>query len=309
MTIAIAWILIAQGVEFRTGDMTETSWGIRGTTRLRADTELRVVAVRMERRWEAEQACFTEMKSDSMRLRASAFTAHGGRFEAALKAGPVGEYEVVVSQCGADEDTTLVCRKTILGDAARAFSAWDGHLKKLAAAVEAAARFVEEIRQFAGAANPPRKGACEDFLRRVQVHEQCIAAAAEATDWSACAALLVGIYYEIRNAQVWHRETPRGEAGNDSEVRKGVFLDPELTLDGIDKRVAEAGRVLGLEVRVSVAKLLAGVDSDLPGALRVAAKLVAAAPERDAEFESVFEERVASTRRDRLNAYVRKYVR
>ncbi|MBI4566188.1 MAG: hypothetical protein HY716_16000 [Planctomycetes bacterium] len=278
------------------GEPGEKTWPIYGSADLPDQAEVRLVARRMERRWQAAAGRFAEYPSEKTARSAAAVNAK--TFQLFLRPGCPGRYVLALSQ----EETRLRTVQAALGPIGRLFGDSCAAARKLVASIDKAAEFLEEIEETARRPEAPEGTRRDDFLRRVTSEERALERAYDACDLTGTIHFVWrDIYYQIRNAQVWDRadRPSAAEADNDPADRKGYFLDDRLTLDMLRKKIASAKTVLSLEMRLSVAVLLedlfARADQDpkrvegARAAAREAGKFLAAAPEPDARFAALIE--------------------
>jgi hypothetical protein len=314
LLIVLLSVQDAPQVTVAPGEPTEKVWTVKGTAAVVDGATLVVAARRIERRWDAKESAFREILSDEMRRRGSAIVTKQA-FEAMMKAGSAGVYQLVV----AEGEKQLHETRAALGRADRLFVSTREHVKKLAECADRAKACLDEIERIVKAGKPPGQKAFEDFTKRLSKEEELLERARIETDLSGAVGLLRDVTYQLRNAQVWSTGSPTGPAENDLVIKKkGFFLDPELSLKDLYDTISLAKTVLSIEIRVSIAAILddvlARADSDKAqsrarDAVKEGATLAALAPEADAEFVKLLDQTDAAALRAGLQAVLAKRIK
>lgn len=232
---------------------TENAWPILGKADRPDGTVLKIVAVRVVRRWDPSTERFLELPSPESRLMRSAEVGDAA-WKTALRQGPTGIYDVTVNE----GDKRVHAARMVLGSPQALFQSMRRSAGKLAEVCDRASASVEELQQILAGKRPGTAAAREAFIKRLHADEQFLQELARKTDLTGSAALLNDLCAQIRNAQVW--ELPAGtkdEELNDGKVGdRDIFLDPKLTFTGLQARIAGARTAISREVPLSMATIL-----------------------------------------------------
>jgi len=288
---------------------TETSWPIAGKANRPDGTVLKVVAVRVERRWDPVAERFREFLSPESRLTRSAEVG-GASWQCKLKNGPTGVYDVAVNE----GDKRVHAERMLLGSPAPLFLATRRSLAKLLEVSERAAGYADELQQIIAGKQPGTAAARDAFIKRVHADEQFLQDMAGRTDLTASIFLLNDLLAQIRNAQVW--ELPAGtkdEELNDGKVGdRDIFLDPKLTFTSLKAQIAAIRPTVSRELSLSMATIVDRIFARTPerllnrarDAASEAMKILEQAPVEDKEAKAAVD---AATKTDAAGvAEVRK---
>jgi hypothetical protein len=233
---------------------TDTVWPISGRCQRPNGTVVKVLAVRVERRWEPDLNQFRELTPAESRLMKSA-EVDGRAFRANVKSGPTGVYDVSVNE----SDQRLCNERHVLGHPTSLFSVTKKSLTKLADLCDRAATDLDEIQKVLAGKQAGGSREKDAFIKKVYADEQLIQELAAKTDLTGSTALLTEIFVQIRNAQVWEL-SPSGkstEQQNDGEgAGRDVFLDPKLNFKILRDTIASVRLVISHELVLSTASIL-----------------------------------------------------
>jgi hypothetical protein len=232
---------------------TDTVWPISGRCQRPNGTVVKVLAVRVERRWEPGLNQFRELTPAESRLMKSA-EVDGRAFRANVKSGPTGVYDVSVNE----SDQRLCNERHVLGHPAALFSETKKSLTKLADLCDRAATDLDEIQKVLAGKQAGGSREKDAFIKKVYADEQLIQDLAAKTDLTGSTALLTEIFVQIRNAQVWELGPAKSaEQQNDGEgAGKDVFLDPKLNFKILRDTIASVRSVISHELVLSTASIL-----------------------------------------------------
>lgn len=276
---------------------TETAWPIAGKASRPDGTVLKIVASRVERRWDPATEKFREFQSPESRLMRSAEVG-GSAYKTNLKNGPTGVYDVTVNE----GDKRHYSGRMLLGNTKDLLQSTRRSVGKISELCDRATANLEELQRILAGKQPGTAQAREAFIKRVHADEQLLQELGKKTDLTASAFLLNDLCAQIRNAQVW--ELPPGtkdEELNDGKVGdRDVFLDPKLTFTSLKTMIAGARTVVSREVSVSAAtivdRLLARAEerpdrlfNRAKDAAAEALKVLEAAPVEDKEAKAALE--------------------
>lgn len=288
--------LLAQddpGVAIVSSGVKDNFWTVSGTADHPDGTMLVVAVRRFERMWDGSSPRLMETPSDECRFRGSAAVAKK-RFLAKMKSGPTGLYQVSVAQA----EKVLVQETLGMGNPEVLFGTTRKNLEGIQDVIRKASAFLKEIEGHLEGRKPPSVDVRDRFLTKLAEQEGFLESVRPKLDLTATLSLLRDVYHHLRNAQIWEHAKGSGPDDNDQlDAKKGYFLDPDLTLGDLSRRIEWAEKVLAVEIRASVAENLeellrrAGSDAKKLDKVRDAAKdaleLLEAAPQRDASFEEL----------------------
>lgn len=297
-TLALALLLQdAPKATITPGDPADKGWPVSGTAELPNDSQVVAAARRAERRWDEATQKFFETVADAKRLYGSGVVSDK-RYSAVLKAGPAGMYQLTVMP--KDQGTLLVETRACMGRPDRLFAATRERMRKIIEIIEKAEGYLKEIVRYHTKEVVPSPKLREDYLARLQKQENLVEDLEQETDLTATLHILkVEVYFHLRNAQVW--STGKKPADGGIYEAEGVFLNPDVTLGTIDKRLRAIRSILSKELRLSIAGMTesvferAGDDAKRLAKVRdphlkEAAKLAVEAPEADEVFVKALEE-------------------
>jgi hypothetical protein len=250
---ALAALVLCLQVTVVPDSPTDTSWPIAGKANRPDGTVLKLVAVRVERRWDPTAERFREFLSPESRLTRSAEVG-GAAWQCKLKNGPTGVYDVAVNE----GDKRVHSERMLLGGAGPLFASTRRSLPKLLEVCDRAAAYTGELQQIIAGKQPGTAAAREAFIKRVHADEQSLQEMAGRTDLTGTIFLLNDLLSQIRNAQIW--ELPPGtkdEELNDGKVGdRDVFLDAKLTFTSLKASIAGVRTTVSRELSLSTAALL-----------------------------------------------------
>lgn len=262
---------------------TETAWPINGKADRPDGTVLRIIAVRVERRWDPAVDRFREFVSPESRLTRSAEVG-GSTWKTNLRMGPTGVYDVTVHE----GDKRVYSSRLLLGATPALFQSMRRSAGKLAEICDRATENLELLQNVIAGKQPGTAAARDTFIKKVHADEQFLQELAKKTDLTGSAFLLNDILSQIRNAQIW--ELPPGtkdEELNDGKVGdRDVFLDPKLTFTSLKAMIAGARAAISREVSLSGALL---VDRLLARAEERPERLLSRAKEAASEVMKILE--------------------
>ncbi len=291
---ALAALVLCLQVTVVPDSPTETSWPVGGKANRPDGTVLKIVAIRVERRWDPTAERFREFLSPESRLTRSAEVG-GASWQCKLKNGPTGVYDVVVHE----GDKRVHADRMILGSAGPLLVSTRKSLAKLLEVCERAAGYAEELQQILAGKQPGTAAAREAFIKRVYADEQLLQELARRTDLTGSIFLLNDLCSQIRNAQVW--ELPPGtkdEELNDGKVGdRDIFLDPKLSFASLKAQIAGVRTTVSRELSLSMATILDRILARTPERLlnrardtaSEALKILEQAPVEDKEAKAAID--------------------
>jgi len=277
---------------------TDTAWPISGRCQRPNGTVVKVLAVRVERRWEPTLNQFRESTPAESRLMKSA-EVDGRAFRANLKFGPTGVYDVSVNE----SEQRLCNERHVLGHPATLFAVTRKSLPKLVELCDRASANLDDIQKVLAGKQPGTAREKDAFIKKVYADEQLVQELAAKTDLTGSTALLNEIIMQIRNAQVWELSASgkSAEQQNDGEgAGRDVFLDPKLNFKILHETLDSVRSVLSHELVLSTASILEAMYARAEGrpekvflkardlALE-AIQVVSLAPVEDKEARAVIE--------------------
>jgi hypothetical protein len=295
--LPLALILLQDpAIRLLPGEFTPKTWKIAGTADVPDDTELILGARRMERRWESRLSRFQEFPDDLHRMRAVADVKEK-RFEAVLKAGPTGRYDLAVGT----EEKVMFKSRLPLGAVESMFHNSIESVRRILVIADKSMACLEELERYADNPDDAKPKAREAFNAKTSALLKQIEGEWPRVDLTGTLRLLRHACHHILNAQVWESgPKPPGAENDPIGNRKGYFLDLSLTFGDLRKALSSAREVLSKELKVSIAGLLEGLYSLAGGtdnrrqetaraASRAAVKLFEAAPVPNPEFAKLLD--------------------
>jgi hypothetical protein len=294
MRIAVAILLLASPAlqdpaNLSVGDTSSSKWHVSGPADVDDGVEVNVRARRVVRMWDFPRKLFSEGLSDST-IRAC-IEAEKKRFSGDLKAGVAGRYGVTVST----EEQQLFTESAALGSFEPLFTRTPKEIEELLEVMEKAGGFLDEVEKILARQVDNSEKHRDDYLKRVtswavkadQVLERC--------DLTGSATTLRDIYFHIRNVQVWDEgKLPPPGANDPPRNKKKIFMDMELTIDILRKKLAQVPDIISSEVKVSTTLVLERLLAQageverkreaVRTAARAAAKLAEAVPLPDKDL-------------------------
>jgi hypothetical protein len=281
---------------------TDSAWPISGRVPRPNGTVVKVLAVRVERRWEAALGQFREFTPAESRLMKSA-EVDGRAFRANLEFGPTGVYDISLNE----SEQRLLSERHVLGHPAALFSLTRKTLAKMLDLCDRASANLDEIQKVLSGKQPGPAKAREAFIKRVDADEQLVQDFAAKTDLTGSTALLNEICVQIRNAQVWELSDGKTAAEqNDGEgAGRDVFLDPKLNFKILREMIESVRGVLSRELVLSAASILDALYARAEGRpekvfqkardlATLATQLVREAPVEDKDARAVIEAAAAA---------------
>ena len=293
----IRWLPLAllllqdPAVRLTSGEATAKTWKIFGTAAVADDTELILGLRRIERRWEARVSRFLEYPDDLHRIRATA-DVKGGNFEAVLKAGAVGRYDVTVST----HENSIHKARLPLGGVEPLFQGTIEGVRRMSGLAEKISALSAELERFADNPDQATMKAREGFTVKVTALQKQVEEEWGQTDLTGSLRVLRDACQHLRNAQIWEMgRRPEGAENDPIGDQKGFFLDPNMTFGELRKVLGSMREIMSTEIKVSIAGLLEGLYATAGGsgdkrkeaaraAARAAGKLLDAAPVPNPEF-------------------------
>jgi hypothetical protein len=277
------------------GDATASSWNLSGPADAENGDELFIRARRVVRRWDESRKLFIETLSDNGILR-TAVTVAGKKFEGSLRAGIPGRYGATL----ATDEKILYSEKLALGPIEPQFARTADQVKSMLEASDKALEFLDEIERILLRQIPNDEKHRDDFLRRVGAQARKADEALDHCDLSASAVLLREVYFHIRNVQVWEEKSLPPPGQNDPpRNKKKIFMDMELTIELLRKKLGSLPQVISSEIKVSTTLILERLvaqagDSEkrresARAAARAASKLAEGAPVSDKDLVRVLD--------------------
>jgi hypothetical protein len=291
---ALAALVLCLQVTVVPDSPTETSWPMAGKANRPDGTVLKVVAVRVERRWDPTVERFREFLSPESRLTRSAEVG-GASWQCKLKNGPTGVYDVTVNE----GDKRVHAERMLLGSPAPLLASTRRSIPKLIETCDRVGTYAEELQQILAGKQPGTAAAREAFIKRVYADEQYLQELSTRTDLTASIILLNDLLAQIRNAQVW--ELPAGtkdEELNDGKVGdRDVFLDAKLTFTSLKAQIAAVRTTVSRELSLSMATILDRIFARTPermlhrarDAASEAMKILEQAPVEDKEAKAAID--------------------
>ena len=232
---------------------TDTAWPILGRANRPNGTVVKVLASRVERRWDPAVDRFREAVTPEFRITRSA-EIDGRSFRASLKAGSAGIYEVAVLE----GEARLHAERMLLGRPSDFAAATRKSVAKLMELGARASANLDEIEKVMAGKLPGTAKDRDAFIKRVYGEEQALQELAAKSDLTASVALLNEICSQIRNAQVWQLPAAKAEEElNDAQGEKrDIFLDPKLTFKSLHAIIDSAKSVISRELAVSAAAVV-----------------------------------------------------
>jgi hypothetical protein len=234
------------------GDVAGGKWPLSGPAEVENDTELSVRARRVVRRWDPNLKMFTESLSDVGILRVTV-TVAGKKFEGSVRAGTPGRYGINVST----EQKLLYSDKLALGALEPLFTRGPEDIKALLEIVEKAGSFLDEIERILSRQIDNSEKHRDDFLKRAAAWSAKVDELLEKTDLTGTANVLKTAMFHIRNVQVWEEKALPPASSNDPvRLKKKLFMDLDLTIEGLRKTLASVPTIISFEVKVSTSMIL-----------------------------------------------------
>ena len=263
---------------------TEKAWPVGGTIERPEDTLLQIYALRLERRWDAKIGKFRESPSAESRIWARALVSRK-EFQAILPKAPSGFYRL----CVCEEASELHAERLLLGRSSDLTASWVGLSERLEQCRGRLAKLLElaeKVSKDETTAGPTVK---KEFMSALAKEDRFLEETALKSDFTAAPALLRGVVWHLRNAQIWR------STAVDDEERK--FLDPKTTFLSLGSTMAVAQTVISAEWRTSILSVLGellGRAAERPGKLLPAVrrggfealKALESNPEVDKDFTS-----------------------
>jgi len=282
---------------------TDSVWPISGRCQRPNGTVVKVLAVRVERRWEPGLNQFRELTPAESRLMKSA-EVEGRAFRANVKSGPTGVDDVSVNE----SEQRLCNERHVLGHPTTLFSVTKKSLSRLADLCDRATANVDEIQKVLSGKQAGGAREKDAFIKKVYADEQLIQELAAKTDLTGSTALLNEIFVQIRNAQVWELSSPgkSTEQQNDGEgAGRDVFLDPKLNFKILLETIGSVREVISHELVLSTASILEAMFARAEGRPEKAflkarelaiegIQVVSQAPVEDKEARAVIEAAAAA---------------